>query len=375
MWLKHIQVSNFRNLSAVKLDLTPGLNVFSGENGAGKTNFLEAVYCLLKGRSFRTNYERECQTLLTSDITEEKVTIVKGLLIKQQVEHSLRYVLAGESKRLYVDDKVVERLADYWTQVAVVLFSWEDLNVVKGAPATRRKFLDILASQLFPSYIKSLQNFHVLLKQRNNLLRSIVNKEASQTELDLWDERLTASASELFTLRWQVVEQLNRQVGLIFTRLSGKNESVRLTYENFLSARDLVSKEEAQSRYQDLLVANLDIDLERGLTTTGPQRDDVLIEINGLDTRNFASHGEQRTVMISLRLAESQLLREYFNESPIILLDDVLSELDERHQMFLLKELPSDTQTFLTTVNTAQAVFDNLNGTFFTVADGGVKKL
>lgn len=375
MWLKHIQVSNFRNLSAIKLDLTPGLNVFFGENGAGKTNFLEAVYCLLKGRSFRTNYERECQTLLTSDITEEKVTIVKGLLIKQQVEHSLRYVLTGESKRLYVDDKVVERLAEYWTQVAVVLFSWEDLYVVKGPPAARRKFLDILASQLFPSYIKSLQNFNMLLKQRNNLLRSIANKEASQTALDLWDERLTSAASELFTLRWQVVEQLNLQVGLIFTRLSGKNKSVRLTYENFLSARDLVSKEEAQARYQDLLVANLDIDLERGLTTSGPQRDDLLIEINGLDTRNFASQGQQRTVMISLRLAEAHLLREYFDESPVILLDDVLSELDESHQMFLLKELPPDTQTLLTTVLNDYSVFGDLCTTLFNVTDGKIQKL
>lgn len=375
MWLKHIQVSNFRNLSAIKLDLTPGLNVFFGENGAGKTNFLEAVYCLLKGRSFRTNYERECQTLLTSDITEEKVTIVKGLLIKQQVEHSLRYVLTGESKRLYVDDKVVERLAEYWTQVAVVLFSWEDLYVVKGPPAARRKFLDILASQLFPSYIKSLQNFNMLLKQRNNLLRSIANKEASQTALDLWDERLTSAASELFTLRWQVVEQLNLQVGFIFTRLSGKNKSVRLTYENFLSARDLVSKEEAQARYQDLLVANLDIDLERGLTTSGPQRDDLLIEINGLDTRNFASQGQQRTVMISLRLAEAHLLREYFDESPVILLDDVLSELDESHQMFLLKELPPDTQTLLTTVLNDYSVFGDLCTILFNVTDGKIQKL
>ncbi|MCX7766118.1 MAG: DNA replication and repair protein RecF, partial [Candidatus Sumerlaeia bacterium] len=229
--------------------------------------------------------------------------------------------------------------------------------------------------QLFPAYIKTLQNFNLILKQRNYLLRSIANKEAHQTELDLWDERLSSAASELFSLRWQVVQKLNQQVKLIFTRLTGKDEALTLTYGNFLDAEELFSNEDAQARYQDLLMANREIDLERGLTTTGPQRDDLLIEINGLDSRDFASQGQQRTVMIALRLAEAYLLWQYFNESPIILLDDVLSELDEQHQLLLFKELPPETQTLLTTVNVGYSVFNGLAGTFFNVTDGKIKKI
>lgn len=349
MWLKQIEIHNFRNIKKATLEFASRLNIISGANAQGKTNFLEALYCLLKGRSFRTSYEHECQSIPPLATAEENITLIKGALQKQEVSHSVRYVLSGEIKRLYFDDKVVERLTDYWRQTPVVVFTPDDLNIVKGPPVGRRRFLDILASQLWQAFINTLQNFNALLKRRNNLLRRILNGDASPVELEPWDERLSSLGAEIFSYRCQLVEKLNHQAVPIFSLLSQGKESLSLAYENFLGANSQLPLQEAQQLYLDMLLAQREIDLERGITTSGPQRDDLLISINGLDCRSFSSQGQFRAVMISLRCAEAQLLTGFFSAPPILLLDDILSELDSQHRDLVPKMFPVDSQIFLTT--------------------------
>ncbi|MCD6385814.1 DNA replication/repair protein RecF [Candidatus Sumerlaeota bacterium] len=377
MYLSNIEIRNFRNIQEVQLQLSPSANIITGGNAQGKTNFLEAIYCLLKGRSFRTGLDRDCLPVIVPApvSTEQTIAVIKGSLVKQDVSHPIRFILTGEAKRLYYDGKVIKRLADYWSETAVVVFTPEDLSIVKGTPANRRKFLDVMASQLWQPYITNLVQFNALLKSRNAFLRQVVDGYASIEELENWDKELAIASAHLFCYRWQLIEKLQSLAPSIYRSLSNENESLSLHYENFLDANEPLSFDEARQFYLELLVARRELDLERGITTTGPQRDELSIFVNGLDARSFGSQGQQRSIVVSLRCAEALLMKEFFSDTPILLLDDVLSELDARHRECILKTLPKDSQIFLTTTD-ADIDFGSewLNVMYFTAHQGKISK-
>lgn len=377
MYLSNIEIRNFRNIKETELRLSPSVNLITGANAQGKTNFLEAIYCLLKGRSFRTSVERECLPVSVSAVSpsETRIAVIKGSLVRQEVSHPVRFVLTEEAKRIYFDGKVIKRLADYWSEIAVVVFTPEDLAIVKGAPANRRKFLDVTASQLWQPYITHLLQFNALLKSRNSFLRQAAEGHASMDDIENWDEQLAIVSAHIFCYRWELVQKLHLFAPPIYRSLSDEKESLALRYENFLEANEPLSLDEARELYLELLVARRELDLERGLTTTGPQRDELGIFVNGLDARSFGSQGQQRAIVISLRCAEALLMKEFFSEPPILLLDDILSELDAPHKENVIKLLPEESQIFITTTEPELALFPHLESVeCLTVSQGKISK-
>ncbi len=348
MHLSNIAIKNFRSIRDVTLDFSPRINIIVGANAQGKTNLLESIYCLLKGRSFRTRTDQECRPLPPLATGERGLTEIEGTLFENQVSHTIRYVLTGEIKRVYFDTKMVRHLADYWSQTPVVVFTPDDISIVKGPPALRRAFMDMLAGQLWQSYIQGFQEFNQTLKQRNALLRRIVENPSMARNLNVWDEQLANHAATLYVFRHTLIKNLNRYAPDFYKRLSGINEEISLEYDSFIEVEQ-ATHEDARERYSDILLARREIDIERGITTTGPQRDDFYVQVDDLDSRYFSSQGQQRSVLISLRAAEAAFLEEQTGVPPILLLDDILSELDESHRTHVLTCFPGQCQIVLTT--------------------------
>ena len=348
MYLKEVEIKKFRNINEAVFIFSPGITLISGDNAQGKTNLIEALYCLLKGRSFRTSFERECQPFHTDPHGTDPITLISASLMKDDVSHAVKYVLAGDEKRIYYDEKVISRLGDYWIYHPVVIFTPDDLSIIKGSPAERRRFLDMLGSQVWKPYINNLQRCNSVLKYRNSILRGIWEGKNREPDLDPWDTELSLVGSELYVRRWELVSNLVKHAEAIIQNLFPEKQNISLIYDNFLDTKEPLNLDDARQTYLDILTARREVDIDRGVTTTGPQRDDLNILLNDMDSRAFASQGQQRSLMIALRLAESALYTDAFAEPPIMLLDDILSELDTYHREHLLELFLSHTQVFLT---------------------------
>ena len=332
MNVEKISVKNFRNLDTTTVELSKGINIFYGNNAQGKTNFLESIYLCATGRSQRAHLDRE---FINFKETESYIQMYVN--DNEIVDKISMHIRKDFKKGIAVNGIPLKKLGDLFGKLLVVIFSPEDLQIVKSGPSERRKFMDTELCQLSKIYYYELLSYYKILKQRNNLLKNIQKDKSLQESLFVWDEQLVSHGSKIIALRTDFVKKVGKISNKIYSKITNNKEMFNFQYKPNVIIEDFYTK----------LNKNIERDIYLGSTSVGIHKDDVFMTIDGLDVRNYASQGQQRSVSLSLKLAEIELIKEVTNKTPVLLLDDVLSELDENRQKFLLDFL-ENIQTIIT---------------------------
>ncbi len=361
MHVKKIFLADYRNYIEQTIAPSDGLNIFVGENAQGKTNLIESMEYAALGRSQRASKDVE---LIRWDQSSATVRIV---FEKFDVEHSIAFELNRQKpRRLFFNDAPI-KMRELIGKLNVVYFSPEDLFMIKGAPSNRRRFLDAEISQASPAYFADLLTYNKILAQRNSLLKKIREGSTRTTGLALWNEQLAGAAARIVVKRLEVVKKLSAIAGKIQSALSSAEESLSIHYapKGLDEAKfDSGLTSTLAARYHNMLNNCADLDVARGSTSIGPHLDDLNFLIDGRELRLFGSQGQQRTAVLSLKLSELEFLNEETGTYPVLLLDDVMSELDSARRRRLIDFLrQKHIQTFITAVeidalDCPAAVFD-----------------
>ncbi|MBU8684198.1 DNA replication/repair protein RecF [Bacillus haynesii] len=346
MYIQNLTLSSYRNYERLDLQFENKVNVIIGENAQGKTNLMEAIYVLAMAKSHRTSNDKE---LIRWD---EDYAKIEGRVIKKNGSVPIQLVISKKGKKGKVNHIEQQKLSQYVGAVNTIMFAPEDLNLVKGSPQVRRRFLDMEIGQVSPVYLHDLSLYQKILSQRNHFLKQLqTRKQTDQTMLDVLTEQLTEFAAKVVMKRLQFVEQLEKWAQPIHSGISRGLEELTLKYHTSLHVSDSPDLSKMINSYQETFSKLRDKEIERGVSLSGPHRDDVLFYVNGRDVQTYGSQGQQRTTALSLKLAEIDLIQEEIGEYPILLLDDVLSELDDYRQSHLLHTIQGRVQTFVTTTS------------------------
>lgn len=356
MKLKQIELKNFRNYEDLKLDFHPNLNIFLGQNAQGKTNILEAIHFLALTRSHRTSHDKE---LIRWSGQEMKVS---GLVEKAHATVPLEVQLSSKGRIAKANHLKENRLADYIGQLKILMFAPENLELVKGSPATRRRFMDIELGQIHAVYLYDSMRYNRALKERNAYLK-FDQAKIDKNFLTVLDEQLAEHGNKIMFERKTFIENIEIHAKKIHEQLTHGLETLKITYNQ--NVKTDFSKE---------LLSRQDHDIFRHQTTVGPHRDDLQFFINEINVADFGSQGQQRTVALSIKLAEIDLIFEETGEYPILLLDDVMSELDNHRQLDLIETSLGKTQTFITTTTLDHLKNLPENLSIFHVTDGTIEK-
>jgi DNA replication and repair protein RecF len=332
MIIKSISLQNYRNYKSLKLDFDPNTNIFYGDNAQGKTNILEAVYVSGTTRSHRSAKDRELIYF------HEDEAHICTFLEKNGMVHKIdMHLRKNKTKGIAIDGIPIKKASELFGIIHFVFFSPEDLSIIKNGPSERRRFMDAELCQLDKVYLYNLSNYNKIVLQRNKLLKELYYRPDYQEVLEVLDLQLVQYGTKIIERRRIFVKELNEIIQKIHGQLSGGQESILLEYE---------ANTDAQS-FEKLLFSNRERDIRLKTTSTGPHRDDLSFVVNGIDIRRFGSQGQQRTAALSLKLSEIELVKRTVNDTPILLLDDVLSELDSSRQNYLLNSI-QNIQTLIT---------------------------
>lgn len=332
MIIKSIELSNFRNYEKLQLNFDDGTNILYGDNAQGKTNILEAAYLSGTTKSHKGSKDRE---MIRFDGEEAHIrTIVQKNEKEYQIDMHLR---KSGTKGVAVNKIPIKRASELFGILNIVFFSPEDLNIIKNGPSERRRFIDFELCQLDKIYLSDLSKYNKTLVQRNKLLKEINYRPDLLDTLPVWDMQLLEYGKSIIKKRKQFVDELNYIISEIHYKISGGKENLILKYEANID--DIFFEDELNKAKQK--------DLRLCQTTVGPHRDDMLFSIDGVDIRKYGSQGQQRTSALSLKLSELELVKKSINNTPVLLLDDVLSELDSNRQNYLLNSI-NETQTIIT---------------------------
>lgn len=353
MYLEKLSLKNFRNYNSAEINFYPNVNIIIGENAQGKTNLVEAMYLLGFGKSFRTTQDKDL--ILMS----ENYTHVSALIKKEQTTDRIDFRYnTKQKKEIKVNEVPLAKLSELIGHVNLVIFSPEDLQLIKGTPALRRKYMDKSISQIYPYYYRLLIDYNKILKQRNNLLKQSGVKKM----ISIWDEQLADYGSKIMKYRLDFLKMLQEICYEIHFKISQEKEQLNIEYMSNYLPKNLGDSYEYDKIYSGMLLNlknRLDLDIKRGYTSVGPHRDDLLFYINEKESKKFGSQGQVRTTALSLKLSEIIIINKVLKESPILILDDVLSELDQTRQNELIHYI-SDIQTFITTTEINSILEENL---------------
>lgn len=354
MYIKRLQLENFRNYEKLDVDFEKGTNIILGENAQGKTNLIEAIYMMGFARSFRTT--KDLELVRFGEDSARLVADISG----KDYDFTISLVINEEGKYVNCDGKKISKMTELLSQVYVVVFSPEDLKLVKDVPEKRRKFIDQELSKLQTSYYDALYSYKKVLKQRNAYLK----EEAIKKEmLDVWNAEIARHGKVIVNKRYEFINQLEAISSRIHANITSGKEVLSLEYEPNISPDDDFYKIFSENSEKDIIMRT---------TGRGPHRDDFKICVNGIDIRHFGSQGQQRTAALSLKLAEIKLIRMIAGENAILLLDDVLSELDQNRQAYLLSSL-DDIQMFITSTDISEEVTRKLeNSREYYVTNGEI---
>ncbi|MBP3432030.1 MAG: DNA replication/repair protein RecF [Clostridia bacterium] len=360
MKVQSLQINNFRNYKNLSLTFDDKVNVFIGKNAQGKTNLLESIFYCCLGKSFKTTKDKDL--ILWGEEKSKILLTVNKKYRDVKVEINLSTL---RKKSISLDDFPIKRIAELIGEVNVVFFSPQELKLVKESPEERRKFMDIDLCQNNKRYFYQLSRYEKILANRNKLLKFSKTIESVKETIEIWDRALVAAAKFLATERAKFVEQIAPYSQKAHHFISGGKENLRLKYK---CGCGVSLDEKFEENMDKLLKKNLEKDYKLGHTTIGVHRDDIDIFLNDVEVKNFGSQGQQRTVALSLKLAELENMFNLNGEYPILLLDDVFSELDVERQSRLLKFV-GRTQTFITCTDEKK-----IDGTLFSIVDGTVVK-
>jgi DNA replication and repair protein RecF len=321
MIIESIELKNYRNYDKLHMDFSQGTNILYGDNAQGKTNVLEAIYVCATTKSHKGSKDKE---IIQFDRDESHIKLnVRKKDIPYRIDMHLK---KNKAKGVAVNGVPIKKASELFGIVNVVFFSPEDLNLIKNGPAERRRFVDLELCQLNKLYIHSLVQYNRIVIQRNKLLKDMAFRQDYEETLDIWDMQLVQYGKEIIGYRKEFIEKLDEIIGPIHGHLSGKKESLHILYE----------PNAEPDGFEDAIRRSRQQDMKQKTTLTGPHRDDLSFIINGIDIRRFGSQGQQRTAALSLKLAEIELVEKTVCDYPILLLDDVLSELDSSRQNQLL---------------------------------------
>lgn len=332
MKINSLKLKNFRNYDFLDLEFDQATNIFYGDNAQGKTNILESLYLVGTTKSHRGTKDRDMIEFGQDEAHIEAVIEKKG--INYQIDMHLK---KNSPKGIAINKMPIRKASELFGIVNIVFFSPEDLNIIKNGPAERRRFIDLELSQLDKVYLSNLANYNRIVNQRNHLLKEIGFQSGVMETLEIWEMQLVDYGNKIIERRQKFVEEMNEIISNIHKKLTGDREHLQLIYE---PSNGNLSLEKA-------LEKNRERDMRIKSTSVGPHRDDICFMVGDLDIRKFGSQGQQRTAALSLKLSEIELVKRAINDTPILLLDDVLSELDKHRQNYLLDSI-NDIQTLIT---------------------------
>ena len=332
MYIESVQLKNFRNYDSLELTFDKGTNIFYGNNAQGKTNILESLYLCGTTKSHRGSKDKEIIRF------GEEESHIRMMIRKDEFSYKIdMHLRKNKAKGVAINGLPIKKARELFGIVNLVFFSPEDLNIIKNGPAGRRKFIDLELSQLDKVYFNHLSNYSRIVNQRNHLLKDSAYRQDAMETLDIWDLQLVQYGNAIIARRKQFVDEMNEIVSGIHKKLTGGKEEIRLIYEPSTKNMSL----------EQALEMNRQRDIRMKSTSVGPHRDDVCFMVGNLDIRRFGSQGQQRTAALSLKLAEIELVKRVIGDTPVLLLDDVLSELDKHRQNYLLDSI-HDIQTLIT---------------------------
>ena len=332
MYIESIQLKNYRNYESLDMKLDKGTNILYGDNAQGKTNILEAIYLGGTTKSHRGSKDREIIKF------EEDESHIRMVVSKKNMKYRIdMHLKKNKAKGVAINGLPIKKARELFGIVNLVFFSPEDLNIIKNGPGERRRFIDLELCQLNAIYLTDLSNYNHIVNQRNKLLKDLAFRPELMDTLDIWDLQMAEFGKKIIQARAKFIEKLNEIIQDIHGNLTGNRETLQLVYEPSVTAES-IEQEIARNRERDLKFK---------LTTLGPHRDDLCVMVNGIDIRKFGSQGQQRTAALSLKLSEIYLVKEVVKDTPVLLLDDVLSELDSNRQNYLLNSI-HDVQTVIT---------------------------
>ena len=355
MWIKNIKIKNFRNYNQEEINLEKNINIFYGQNAQGKTNIIESIFLCSLGKSFRTKKDKEMIKL------NEQNALVEVEYEKSDRDGKIKIEI-GNKKNIYLNGIKIKKLSELLGNLNIVIFTPDDINILKGGPQNRRRFLDIMISQLRPNYMHILNLYIKTMEQRNNYLRQIKEEHKDENLLEIWDEKLAEYAIKIYEYRKEFIEKIIKKLDIIHKNITNEEEQIELEY---------VTECDSKEKYLKLLKERRKLDIIKGFTTKGVHRDDFMIYINKKDIKIFGSQGQNRTAMLSLKLAELQVIYDEIGEYPILLLDDFMSELDKTRRKNFLENIEG-TQVIIT--GTEKLDIENLEYLEYNVSNGKVLK-
>lgn len=370
MRIKRLKVENFRNLEKLDIEFSDGVNIIYGNNAQGKTNIIEAIYIFSFGKSFRANRDIE---LLKFD-KEYFVSNIEIMKKDRELKMDFGFDKISNKKMIKVNGVIQKKISDIIGKLNVVVFKPEDIKIVTDAPSVRRKYIDYLISSISKGYLENITKYKKVLEERNNLLKEIKlrlkgSKNLDETDsnfLDVYDKLLSKLNCEIYNERKRVIEKLNNYIYGIHLKLTENyinNEKLHIKYVSNV-------EEDIQKMYNNLIKSRLN-DINKGYTSFGIHRDDYIISINSLDVSIYGSQGQKKSSIISLKLSELKVIEEVIGEKPVLLLDDYMSELDERRRLKFL-DIIEDIQIIITT--THKISIDGKENTYFYVDNGKIER-
>ena len=370
MRIKRLKVENFRNLEKLDIEFSDGVNIIYGNNAQGKTNIIEAIYIFSFGKSFRANKDIE---LLKFD-KEYFLSNIEIMKKDRELEMDFGFDKISNKKMIKVNGVIQKKISDIIGKLNVVVFKPEDIKIVTDAPSVRRKYIDYLISSISKVYLENITKYKKVLEERNNLLKEIkaklkgnrVLEKNDEDFLDVYDKLLSKLNCEIYNERKRVIEKLNNYIYDIHLKLTENyinNEKLHIKYVSNV-------EEDIQKMYNDLIKSRLN-DINKGYTSFGIHRDDYIISINSLDVSIYGSQGQKKSSIISLKLSELKVIEEVIGEKPVLLLDDYMSELDERRRLKFL-DIIEDIQIIITT--THKISIDEKENTYFYVDNGKIER-
>ncbi|MCM1252445.1 MAG: DNA replication/repair protein RecF [Clostridium sp.] len=332
MIIKSLELADFRNYHSLEIHFSNGTNILYGDNAQGKTNILEAIYLSSTTKSHRGSKDRD---IINFDKEEAHI---RTLLEKDSIENRIdMHLRKSKAKGIAINGQKIKKAAQLLGLLNVVFFSPEDLSIIKNGPAERRRFVDMELCQLDSFYLYNLNHYNKIVNQRNKLLKDMYFRPELKDTLNIWDSQLISFGSKIIERRELFVKQLNEIIFDIHRKLSGNKEDLLIHYEPDTKIED----------YENALKNSQEKDIKLKQTTVGPHRDDFSFIEKNIDIRKFGSQGQQRTAALSLKLSEIELVKKMTKDNPVLLLDDVLSELDSNRQNYLLNNI-GDIQTIIT---------------------------
>jgi len=347
MYIESISLSNFRNYENLQFEPSSGVNVLYGLNAQGKSAILEAMYLLATSKSHRTSKDLEL-IKIGNDVTRVQVDVKRSARNDVSLEMALSKT---EKKTVRIDKSKQQKIGDLVGQLNAVIFSSMDIDMVRGEPSLRRRFLNLEISQISPHYIYALGRYKRVLDQRNNMLREVKIAGSGSDSLDVWDNQMASYGATVIARRGKFINFLSDSAARVYALLTDDGETLKVAYKPSLDVNIDASEEEIATKFNESLLARREYDIMRGTTGVGPHRDDITLSIDGLHVREYGSQGQQRSVAVALKLAEIDLMKESIDESPVVLLDDVMAELDEIRRARVFDIAMGGCQTFITTTH------------------------